>query len=145
MIYCVRGRVTEGTRNGYQCNLNRFLGSFCESKKQLPFWSINLHERSITGLDADMFKGGAFKNLVLHGHRAELPCEAVGSTSSTIRAAHCKSLRNACQNSLVESVMCLAYDHNRRTVASIVEAVEPHVQWHGKANRELRSCPKALQ
>ena len=30
-------------------------------------------------------------------------------------------------------------------VATIVEAVEPHVQWHGNANRELRSCPKALQ
>ena len=30
-------------------------------------------------------------------------------------------------------------------VARIVEAVEPHVQWHGRANRELRSCPNALQ
>ena len=103
-------------------------------------------ERTITGLDADMFKGGSFKKLVLHGHRAELADqEAAGSTSSRIRAAHDECLRNACQNNLVVSVMLLADVANRKMVASIVEAVEPHVQWHGNANRELRSCPKALQ
>ena len=146
VIAYVRGRVSEGTRKGYQCNLNRFLGSFCESQKQLMLWSTHLHERTITGLDADMFKGGSFKKLVLHGHRAELAdAEAVGSTSSCIRAAHDKSLRNACQNSLVVSVMFLADLANRKMVATIVEVVQPHVQWHGNANRELRSCPKALQ
>ena len=146
VIAFVRGRVTDGTRKGYQCNLNRFLGSFCESKKQLSLWSTHLHERTITGLDADMFKGGAFKKLVLHGHRAELAdAEAVGATSSSIRASHDKALRNACQNSLVVSVMFLADLANRKMVASIVEVVEPHVTWHGTANRELRSCPKALE
>ena len=30
-------------------------------------------------------------------------------------------------------------------VATMVEVVEPHVTWHGTANRELRSCPKALE
>ena len=82
---------------------------------------------------------------MLHAHRAELPDEAVGSTSSRIRAAHDKSSGNACKKSLVVSVMFLADDHYRVMVAFVIEVMEPHVQWHGKANKELRSCPKALQ
>ena len=41
--------------------------------------------------------------------------------------------------------MFLADLANRKMVATSVEVVQPHVQWHGNANREWRSCPKALQ
>ena len=82
---------------------------------------------------------------MLSGARPELEDgEKVGSTSSSIRAAHDKCIRNACQNALVVSVMFLQSIHNRRIVSAIVEAAHHHVEWHGAANRELRSCPDAL-
>ena len=126
-------------KKGYQCNFNRFLGSFHESNSRLGEWTTTLYERSLVGLEGDMMKGTAFKKMLLASASVEMDGEDVGSTHIASRKQFIKDMKDVCQNALVCSVMFLQDSQNRNIVAIIGEAVKAHMAWHTDANLAQRN------
>ena len=141
----IKARNIGAATKGYQCNFNRFMGSFCESNAALGKWTTTLYERSLVGLEGDMMKGAAFKKMLLIASPVEYDGEDVQSTAIASRKQFIRDMKDVCQNSLVCSVMFLQDEVNRNICAVIGEAAKPHIGWHTEANKLQRNAKESHQ
>eukprot|EP00969_Alexandrium_andersonii_P016096 704525-Alexandrium_andersonii.AAC.1 len=134
--YCVESESFG--KKGYQCNFCRFLGTLTESKARMKHWTKDLFEQTYLALEEDMLQGKAFEKLVLRAGEAEEVKEGQNSTSSKRITMGHRTLKTACRNGIVISIMFLQDDHNKRIIQTITQVAEPARLWHGEQSHTLR-------
>ena len=102
-------------------------------------WHLDKFFRTFAALELDMLKGKQFQDrIALRLGDADAPEEGGGQTSGRLTVED-RSLKGACQNAVVLSVMMLSEDSNLRLMNSVLSVGLVVKSCHTEQVKELRS------
>ena len=128
-------------RQGSHTVLSRFQAIAAGLKTHMPFWPIELYERTAVDLEEDFLVGKKFlQKFVARPGRTDVVEEGGGTTSSAALTMESRAFRSCCQNSVVVSVMTLSEDDNERYGWMMLRVCEP-VMVH--SNLQVTMCTSA--
>lgn len=129
---------------GSRMRLCRFQSVIMKPEQKVGEWHIDLLERTVLSLEADMLHGKKFKDkFKVKVCDAEDPREDGGTTNPLSTTFESRAFKSACQNAVVVSVMTLSDLTNLRLVRGVlagglvVKAAHGH---QNKVNRSSHDC-----
>ena len=121
----------------------RFLSSLHAAVKALPFWHVQLFERTTFALEKDALGAMTSEDkLILRPGDREAPKEGEGSTNKKQISVEERTL-NACVNASAISTMFMGDEDNRKLVHIVTILGEPVLNWHTWQNKLLRNSEQS--
>lgn len=130
---------------GAKISACRFQASVHSAEQNTQEWHVDRFWRTFAALEMDMLKSHKLhERLAMHSGAAESVEEGGGQTSGRLTIED-RSLKAACQNVLVLSVVMLQEETNARLVNSILASALVVKGWHTQQVRMLRSVDGSEQ
>jgi len=124
------------------------MGRFCQfthrMEHELQWWTMDLYEREVVGIELDMFKSAKFCRRMIKTASLDIP-EGGLPTSSKVLTVDDKAIRSCADTALLVSVAMLSQPSHHRLCEIIMAQFREVMSWRTMCNKDCRDPDTSRQ